>query len=67
MAIDLFHRQRIDGYMFDVEVLHLATQRGHRIAEVPIRWRDDGDSRLQIVRGTVRNFVDLLRIRLRRD
>jgi hypothetical protein len=53
--------------MFDVEVLHLATQRGYRIAEVPVRWRDDGDSRLQPVRGSARILVDLLRIRFRRD
>jgi dolichyl-phosphate beta-glucosyltransferase len=65
-ALDLFGQQRIDGYMFDVEILHLATQAGYRIVEVPVRWRDDGDSRLQLVSGNVRNFLDLLRIRFGR-
>ena len=59
----VFGRQRIDGYMFDVEILHLALALGLRVAEVPVRWRDDGDSRLPLVSGTIRNFVDLLRIR----
>jgi dolichyl-phosphate beta-glucosyltransferase len=62
-ARDLFARQRIDGYMFDVEVLYLAQQAGYRIKEVGIRWRDDGDSRLQLVSGNWRNFLDILRIR----
>jgi glycosyltransferase involved in cell wall biosynthesis len=62
-AHDLFSRQRIDGYMFDVEVLHLAQRRGYRIKEVGVRWRDDGDSRLDLVSGNWRNFLDVLRIR----
>jgi dolichyl-phosphate beta-glucosyltransferase len=63
VALDLFGRQRIDGYMFDVEILHLAKQAGYRIAQVPIRWRDDGDSRLSLLSGSVRNVIDIFRIR----
>lgn len=60
----VFGRQRIDGYMFDVEILYLATAMKYRIAQVPVRWRDDADSRYQLVAGTIRNLTDLLRIRL---
>jgi dolichyl-phosphate beta-glucosyltransferase len=63
VARDLFARQRIDGYMFDVEVLHLAVKSGYRIKEVGVRWRDDGDSRLRLVSGNWRNFLDIIRIR----
>jgi dolichyl-phosphate beta-glucosyltransferase len=63
-ALDLFGRQTVDGYMFDIEILVLAESVGYRIAQVPVRWRDDGDSRLQLVRGNLRNFLDVLRIRL---
>jgi dolichyl-phosphate beta-glucosyltransferase len=63
VARDLFRRQRIDGYMFDVEVLHLAEQSGYHIKEVGVRWHDDGDSRLQLVAGNWRNMLDVLRIR----
>jgi dolichyl-phosphate beta-glucosyltransferase len=62
-ARDLFARQRIDGYMFDVEVLYLAQRAGYRIQEVGVRWRDDGDSRLRLVSGNWQNMIDLLRIR----
>lgn len=63
MARDLFARQRIAGYMFDVEILYLARQAGYRIGQVPVRWRDDGDSRLALVRGNLRNVRDIFSIR----
>ncbi len=65
VARDLFRRQHIDGYMFDVEVLYLAHQIGYRIAQVPVRWRDDADSRLDLVSGNLRNLRDVLSIRWR--
>jgi dolichyl-phosphate beta-glucosyltransferase len=66
VARDLFARQRIDGYMFDVEVLHLARRSGYRLKQVGVRWRDDGDSRLALVAGNWQNLVDLFRIRFGR-
>ena len=66
VARDLFARQKIDGYMFDVEILHLAHRSGYRVKEVGVRWRDDRDSRLDLVAGNWRNLVDLLRIRVAR-
>jgi dolichyl-phosphate beta-glucosyltransferase len=63
VALDLFRRQRIDGYMFDVEILYLACRASYRIGQVPVRWRDDGDSRLVLLRGNIRNVFDVLKIR----
>ncbi|HUS07355.1 MAG TPA: dolichyl-phosphate beta-glucosyltransferase [Bryobacteraceae bacterium] len=60
----IFSNQQIDGYMFDVEILAIALRLGYRITEVPIRWRDDGDSRLDLVSGNIRNLRDLFRIRM---
>jgi len=62
-AAVIFSRAQIDGYMCDVEFLYLANQCGYRVKEVGIRWSDDGDSRLELVRGNVRNVIDLLRVR----
>ena len=62
-AVRLFELQRIDGYMFDVEILALARRLGYRIAEVPIRWHDDADSRLQLFSGNIRNVIDIFKIR----
>jgi dolichyl-phosphate beta-glucosyltransferase len=66
VARRLFARQRIDGYMFDVEILYLASRAGLRIREVGVRWRDDGDSRLNLIAGNWRNLLDLFRIRFGR-
>jgi glycosyltransferase involved in cell wall biosynthesis len=63
VALQLFEIQRIDGYMFDVEILALAERLGYRIQEVPVRWRDDGDSRLQLLSGNILNVRDIFRIR----
>jgi glycosyltransferase involved in cell wall biosynthesis len=65
-AREIFRQTKIDGYMCDVEILWLAERLGYRVREVGILWRDDGDSRLQLVSGNIRNFVDLLRIRFGR-
>ena len=61
-AREIFSRQQIDGYMFDVEILVLARRLGYNIQQVPIRWRDDGDSRLALVSGNLRNVADIFRI-----
>jgi dolichyl-phosphate beta-glucosyltransferase len=63
VALRLFETQRIDGYMFDVEILALAERFGYRVREVPIRWRDDADSRLQLLSGNIRNVIDIFKIR----
>jgi dolichyl-phosphate beta-glucosyltransferase len=64
VALDLFRRQKIDGYMYDVEILYLARRAGYRLQQVGIHWRDDGDSRLVLVGGNIRNVLDVLSIRL---
>ena len=65
-ARDIFARQSIDGYMFDVEILRLAQTLGYKVKEVGIRWQDDGDSRLELVAGNWRNAKDILLIGARR-
>jgi hypothetical protein len=49
--------------MYDVEILMLAARAGYRIECIPVRWRDDADSRLQLFRGNLQNLLDVLRIR----
>jgi dolichyl-phosphate beta-glucosyltransferase len=62
IARDLFARQRIDGYMFDVEILILAKRSGFRMKRQPVIWRDDPDSRFKPLSGTLRNLGELIRI-----
>ena len=67
VAHKLFALQKIDGYMFDVEILYLAKKLNYSIKQVPVRWRDDGDTRLNLVAGNVKNFMDILRLRSLHD
>jgi dolichyl-phosphate beta-glucosyltransferase len=62
----IFSVAKIDGYMCDVEILWLAQRLGLPVREVGISWRDDGDSRLELLRGNLRNIAELLRIRFGR-
>jgi dolichyl-phosphate beta-glucosyltransferase len=65
LAKAVFAAQEIDGYMYDVEILALALRMGAKLEQVPIRWRDDADSRLDLVSGNIQNMKDILRIRRR--
>jgi glycosyltransferase involved in cell wall biosynthesis len=62
-ARELFLRQTIDGFGFDVEILYLARRRGFRIVEVPITWRSVPSSRVDPIRDTLRMVTDVLRVR----
>jgi len=62
-ARELFPRQTIDGFGFDVEILYLARRRGFRIVEVPITWRSVPASRVDPVRDTLRMVTDVVRVR----
>lgn len=63
VARDLFGRQQLDGYMYDVEILYLADRAAYRIEQIEVRWRDDGDSRLNLIAGNIKNFADVAKIR----
>ncbi len=63
-AQEVFARQRLDGFGFDVEILWLARRLGYRIAEVPIVWRDDPRTHVRLVRDSGGMLLDLVRVRL---
>lgn len=63
-ARSVFARQTIDGWSFDVEALYIAIKDGARVAEVPIHWYFDDDSRVDPIRDTWKMFWDVFRIRL---
>jgi len=64
-ARELFGRQHLNGFTFDVEILYLARRRGYRMLEVPIDWYFDADSRVRAGVDAIKMTLDLFRIRLR--
>jgi dolichyl-phosphate beta-glucosyltransferase len=62
-AREIFGRQVIDGFGFDVEVLYIARKMRLGITEVPISWYYSPSSRVDPVRDTIRMFRDVLEVR----
>ncbi len=62
-ARDVLSRCRVDNFSFDVEILYLARQRGHGIAEVPVRWAHQEGSKVRFLRDGWRMLKTLWRIR----
>ncbi|HEV8611765.1 MAG TPA: dolichyl-phosphate beta-glucosyltransferase [Thermoanaerobaculia bacterium] len=63
VARELFSLARIDRFAYDVEILYLARQRGLPIAEVPVLWFNSPESKVAMVKDSLRMLRDLLRIR----
>jgi dolichyl-phosphate beta-glucosyltransferase len=60
---DLFSRQTINGFGFDVEVLYIAQKRGYNIIEIPIHWYYQTESKVDPVKDTLRMFQDIIKVR----
>jgi dolichyl-phosphate beta-glucosyltransferase len=64
VAEDLFKRQTLTGWSFDVEVLFIARKLGYKILEIPIHWYFNPDSKIRVLKDSIRMGLDLLTIRL---
>ena len=60
----LFPLLTVDRFAFDTELLFVAVKRfGYRVAEVPVRWVNSPDTRLNALTDSARMLWDLLRVR----
>jgi ubiquinone/menaquinone biosynthesis C-methylase UbiE len=62
VARDLIPRIEDNGWFFDTELLALAWRDGLRINEVPVRWVEDDDSRVRIIRTAFDDLRGIWRI-----
>lgn len=60
-AREIFGRQRLDGFGFDVEVLFIAKRLGYRVLEVPVRWNDVAGTKVNMLLGA-QGFLDPLKV-----
>ena len=63
VAEQLFALQRTPGFGFDAEILFLARQRAHRVAEVPIDWYYRSESKVKPLRDTFVMLGEMAHIR----
>jgi len=62
-AQDVFSRQKLDGFGFDVEVLFIARKLGRRSIEVPVRWDNVEGTKVSLLSGA-KAFIDPIKVRL---
>lgn len=63
MARILFHLMVVDRFAFDVEVLSLARRLGMQISEVPVLWREAGNSTVRPLADSISMAIDVFRVR----
>jgi dolichyl-phosphate beta-glucosyltransferase len=63
VAEDLFRRQTLNGWSFDVEILFIARLAGYKVVEVPIHWNYNPHSKISVARDSFKMGLDLLTIR----
>ena len=64
-AEQLFAGVTLDGFSYDVEVLHLARRSGMTVAEIGVDWHYREHSKVRPLRDALSMTMDLLRIRWR--
>lgn len=62
-AQSIFRNIHMQGWVFDVEVLMLATYQQIPIVEVPIRWQEIDGSKLNVLRDAIKMARDVVIIR----
>ena len=61
----VFSLQKVDGYMFDVEMLLILSRMNYEVRKLPVEWSYDADSRFNVISGTLQNLSELAYIRWR--
>lgn len=62
VAKEVFSRQLLERFGFDVEILFIARKRGFRIVEVPVRWNHADGSKVSMFTG-LHAFGELAQVR----
>ncbi len=62
-AEELFALRTVDGFGFDFEILAAAVRLGRRVMRFPVLLTHDDDSRISLLRDSLRVARDLLRVR----
>jgi dolichyl-phosphate beta-glucosyltransferase len=63
VAKDIFKKQKISGFCFDVETLYLAKKGGYKVKEVAVTWTNFRDSKVNPLIDSIKMFIDLMKIR----
>lgn len=62
-AREMIKKQQLKGFAFDVEYLYISKLNNKKIVEIGIKWENDEDSKVSILKSSIRFFSDLFEIR----
>jgi dolichyl-phosphate beta-glucosyltransferase len=65
-ALDVFAHQYDNHFVAEAEIVYVTALRGYRTVELPVLWADRGDSRVRVAYDSLRAFVGVAQILLRR-
>ena len=63
IADDIFAKQTVMGFGFDIELLFIALKRGYTIKELGIPWYYQDESKVSPFKDTIKMFLEILQIR----
>lgn len=62
-AKEIFIRQKLNGFGFDVEILFITQKKGFKIKEVPVVWKNAEGTKVNPIKDSLKMFFDILKIR----
>ena len=65
VARTIFSRCEVDGFAFDFEAILWAVKRGYKIVEMPVKVVNHRESKVRVIRDTVKMLRDLRRMKKR--
>lgn len=63
IAKDLFSRQKLNRWAFDSEILFLAKKLNYRVQEIPVTWRNDSLTKVNLAKDIANSLLSLIYIR----
>jgi dolichyl-phosphate beta-glucosyltransferase len=60
----LFGEAKVDRFAYDVEILARAKRKVFRMKEVPIRWINSPESKVDPLKDSLQMLADIVRIRM---
>ncbi|MEG3581987.1 MAG: glycosyltransferase [Chloroflexota bacterium] len=66
-VIQIIDKCKDIGWFFDTEILFRAQKNNLSICEVPVRWVDDRDSKVDIISTVIKDIKGLIRLKTEKD
>lgn len=63
IAKKIVKHQYIDRFCFDIEYLYIAKLNNIKVKEIEVKWIDDKNSTVKIIKDSIKFFKDLIKIR----